>query len=124
LKQLPSFCIVHPPQRLTSLTQEVFYQHVYELVQSRVEVILINLEKVTCLDSGGLGILFGAFQISHQQGKRLMLYSPQSHVIKNLHKTGLTDIVGTYANLADCIKDTIPYSQRWVQDRSIQLPDF
>ncbi len=124
MKQLPSFCIVHPPQHLTSTTQDVFYQHIYGLVQSQVEVILINLETVTRLDSGGLGILFGAFRISHRQGKRLMLFSPQSHVVKNLHRTGLTQIVGTYATLADCIKDAIPYAQRWDQDRSIQLPEF
>lgn len=124
MNQLPSFCIVTPPPALTSATQGEFYQHIYELVQSQVEVILVNLEKVSCLDSGGLGILFGAFHITQRQGKRLMLYSPQTHVNSNLHRTGLTNVVGTYASLSDCIREAIPYSQRLTHNPLLQLPQF
>lgn len=124
MKQLLNLYIVDPPQHLTSSTQDLFYQHIYELVQSQVAVILVNLEKVSCLDSGGLGILFGAFHLSNRQGKRFMLYSPQSHVNNNLHQTGLTQIVRTYATLTDCIKDVIPYSQRLGRRRPLNLPDL
>ncbi|WP_299492048.1 STAS domain-containing protein [Acaryochloris sp. IP29b_bin.137] len=124
MNPLPRFCIVTPPQALTASTQAAFYQHIDELVQSQVEVILINLEKVSCLDSRGLGILFGAFRISKCRGKRLMLYSPQTHVNSNLHRTGLTAVVSTYASLADCIKAAIPSSQGLTRHPLLQLPQF
>lgn len=53
-----------------------------------------------------------------------MLYSPQNYVNNNLHQTGLTQIVRTYATLTDCIKDVIPYTQQLGRQRPLNLPDF
>ena len=93
-------------------------------MQSQVSVILVNLEKISYLDSRELGILFGAFHFSNLQGKQFMLCSPQSYVNNNLHQTGLTQIVRTYVTLTACIRDVIPCSRRLGRRRPLNLPDF
>lgn len=51
MKQRLNLYIVDPPQHLTFSTQDLVYQDIYELVQSQVAPILVNLENISRLDS-------------------------------------------------------------------------
>jgi anti-anti-sigma factor len=60
--------------------------------------IVVNLEKVDHIDSGGLGILVGLFISARNRGGELKLVSPDKHVNDVLQRTNLDTVFKVYAN--------------------------
>jgi anti-sigma B factor antagonist len=60
--------------------------------------IVINLERVDHVDSGGLGILVGLCVSAKNRGGELILVSPNEHVRNTLRRTCLDTIFRVYGN--------------------------
>jgi anti-anti-sigma factor len=60
--------------------------------------IVVNLEKVDHIDSGGLGILVGLFISARNRGGELKLVSPDEHVKDVLRRTNLDTVFKVYGN--------------------------
>jgi len=60
--------------------------------------IIINLEKVDHIDSGGLGILVGLWVSAKNHGGELKLVSPNKHVNDVLRRTNLDTVFKVYGN--------------------------
>ena len=58
--------------------------------------IIINLEKVDHIDSGGLGILVGLWVSARNRGGELKLVSPNKHVNDVLERTNLDTVFKVY----------------------------
>jgi anti-sigma B factor antagonist len=60
--------------------------------------IVVNLEKIDHIDSGGLGILVGLFISARNRGGELKLVSPNKHVKDVLQRTNLHTVFKVYGN--------------------------
>ena len=60
--------------------------------------IIVNLEKVDHIDSGGLGILVGLLVSAKKRGGELKLVSPQERVNEVLRQTSLDTIFRVYGS--------------------------
>ena len=60
--------------------------------------IVVNLEQVDHVDSGGIGILVGLFVSSKNQGGELKLVSPNKHVAEVLRRTNLETVFTVYGS--------------------------
>ena len=60
--------------------------------------IVVNLEKVDHIDSGGLGILVGLWVSAKNHGGELKLVSPNKHVNDVLRRTNLDTVFKVYGN--------------------------
>ena len=60
--------------------------------------IVVNLQGVDHIDSGGLGILVGLFISATNRGGELKLVAPNQHVTDVLRRTNLHTIFSVYGN--------------------------
>src|SRR5712691_11298432 len=60
--------------------------------------IVVNLDKVDHIDSGGLGMLMGLFVSARTRGGELKLVSPNKHVKDVLRRTNLDTVFKVYGN--------------------------
>jgi anti-sigma B factor antagonist len=60
--------------------------------------IVVNLNRVESIDSGGLGILVGLLLSARNRGGDLKLVSPSEHVRGTLRQTRLDTIFRIYGN--------------------------
>jgi anti-sigma B factor antagonist len=58
--------------------------------------VIINLDGVDYIDSGGLGILVGLFFSATNRGGELKLVSPTRHISDALHQTRLDTVFKVY----------------------------
>ena len=65
--------------------------------------IVVNLEKVDHIDSGGLGILVGLFISARNRGGELKLVSPDEHVKEVLRCTNLDTVFKVYGNDGEAV---------------------
>lgn len=65
--------------------------------------IVVNLEKVDHIDSGGLGILVGLFISARNRGGELKLVSPNEHVNDVLRRTNLDTVFKVYCNDGEAV---------------------
>ena len=64
--------------------------------------IVVNLNGVDYIDSGGFGILVGLFISAKKRGGELKLVSPNKRVKEVLRHTNLDTIFRVYGNTASC----------------------
>jgi anti-sigma B factor antagonist len=60
--------------------------------------IIVNLEELEYIDSGGLGILVGALASTRIQGGEIKLVRPTLRVVELLRRTRLDTVFKTYAS--------------------------
>jgi anti-sigma B factor antagonist len=65
--------------------------------------IVVNLEKVDHIDSGGLGTLVGLWISAKNRGGELKLVSPNRHVDDVLRRTNLYTVFTVYGNDAEAV---------------------
>jgi len=73
------------------------------LVEQDIKYIVINLEKVTYLDSTGLGILLGILKKLRERGGDLLIVAPSSRIVRVFEITGLVKIFNIYASEAEAL---------------------
>jgi anti-sigma B factor antagonist len=65
--------------------------------------IVVNLNGVDYIDSGGLGILVGLLVSARKRGGELKLVSPRKRVTEVLRRTNLDMIFGVYGNNGEAL---------------------
>jgi anti-sigma B factor antagonist len=75
----------------------VLRERVMSLLSGTPKVV-VNLDGVDYIDSGGFGILVGLFLSAKKRGGELKLVSPTRHVIDALHQTSLDTVFKVYGN--------------------------
>jgi stage II sporulation protein AA (anti-sigma F factor antagonist) len=63
------------------------------LDHARPEVLLLDLEGVTFMDSSGLGVILGRYRRLKKQGGKVVLSRPQPQVRRLLELSGLNKIM-------------------------------
>lgn len=76
----------------------------YELNKGIVNNLLFNLEKLTFMDSSGLGVLLGRYKKVTQLEGKMSICCVQPHVYKIFELSGIFKILSVYDNEADAIK--------------------
>jgi anti-anti-sigma factor len=70
----------------------------YTIVESSPEIVLLDLQKVTFVDSGGLGAIVRAFKTSETAGIRFVICTDQPEVIKILKLTAINQTIEIFNN--------------------------
>ncbi|NJL82460.1 MAG: STAS domain-containing protein [Chloroflexaceae bacterium] len=96
----PTVRILEPSGILDGTQSPDFRQEIEACIGDRVRIILIDLKKVTFMDSSGLGALVQALQTTRNANVKLHLCSlnPQLRMLFEL--TGLDDIFPIYPDRA------------------------
>lgn len=67
-----------------------------ELVEKRVKNLVINLSRVTFIDSSGLGVILGRYKRLVNSGGKVILVGAQPQVHRILELSGLVQIMEEY----------------------------
>lgn len=74
----------------------VLRQRVQEILDSGEKNILLNLEKVSYMDSAGIGELVACYKRSKEKGGTVKLLKPSGKVLDLLQLTKLEEVFDTY----------------------------
>ena len=74
----------------------ILRDRVVELLDKDVKHILLNLEKVTYMDSAGIGELVACYKRAKEKGGNVKLLSPSGKVHDLLQLTKLEEVFETY----------------------------
>ena len=73
------------------------------LVSAGYHHLIVDLQRVTFIDSSGLGALVVALKRTREQHGSMQVVCAQERVIKLFRLTGLIDVFGIHANVADAL---------------------
>ena len=122
-----SIQILESPVHLTDKTKDDFYRDIKSTVCSKADWIGVNLSGLDVIDSMGLGILIAAQKIATQHEKKLIIFSPQSHIRKELRTTGISRMIKTYGSFLEVINAATPQrfvnASRLMSFKAISLPN-
>ncbi|NLW06398.1 MAG: anti-sigma factor antagonist [Clostridia bacterium] len=68
------------------------------LDHARPEVLLLDMEGVSFIDSSGLGVILGRYRRLKKQGGRMVICRPKPQVLRLLQLSGLDKIMTIEAN--------------------------
>ena len=68
----------------------------HAIIQLNPQIILLDIEKVTFADSGGLGAVVRAFKISQVAGIRFVIFTSQNQVLNLFNLTSINQILEIY----------------------------
>lgn len=67
-----------------------------QLAEKRIRYLVLNLSRVTFIDSSGLGVILGRYKRLHHAGGRVILVGAQPQVKRILELSGLLQIMEEY----------------------------
>lgn len=73
------------------------------LEDNNIKNLIFNLEKVTFIDSSGLGVIIGRYKKVSAAGGRMFIVGAKNPVEKILHFSGINRLVPMYSNEQDII---------------------
>ena len=76
----------------------VLRDRVHEILESGQKNILLNLEKVSYMDSAGIGELVACYKRTKEKGGTVKLLKPSGKVSDLLQLTKLEEVFDTYAD--------------------------
>jgi len=100
-----STLIVRLEGELDHHTSELVRQKIdFELEKGFVNNLLFNLEKLTFMDSSGLGVLLGRYKKVRQLDGKMSLCCVQTNVNKIFELSGMYKILSNYESEDEAIK--------------------
>jgi anti-sigma B factor antagonist len=81
----------------------VLRDKVHELLDAGRHQILLNLEKVSYMDSAGIGELVACYKRAREKGGAVKLLKPQGKVFDLLQLTKLEGVFDTYTDEKDAL---------------------
>lgn len=84
-------------------SDEIFRDRVVTLVRAGQRDVLVDMSRVTYIDSGGVGVLVGTLLHVLRRGGRLKLLSPSDRVARVLGITGLQTVFETFDREEDAV---------------------
>lgn len=97
-------CVVSPgTERLTAATAGAFKAEVSQLVEDGHDRLIIDLSKVTFIDSSGLGALVGVLKKVGNRGE-IVVCGPIDSVTQMFRITRMDRVFATYPNVDAALK--------------------
>ncbi len=96
---------------------------IHAIMESKPEIIILDLQEVTFADSGGLGAIVRAFKISQSAGLRFVICTSQSQVLSIFHLTSMNQILEIYKTKEEFyeqLKQEIPQYNNYLN----QIPEL
>ena len=83
--------VVAPTGEIDAVTSPTLGRHLLALAEEGKTGLIVDLSKVTFIDSTGIGVLINTVrQVSHRHG-HLVLVCPTERILRPFEVTGLTD---------------------------------
>lgn len=67
--------------------------------------LLLNLGRITFLDSSGLGVILGRYRRTQQVGGRMVLVAPPESIVPTLQLSGIYQLVRVHATEQEALAD-------------------
>ncbi len=93
--------IVHVGGEIDVYTAPVLRRRLDEPIHRGCRDLVVDLSRVTFLDSTGLGVLVGRLKLVRSQGGRMRIVGATDRVLKVFTITGLDRVLEMYPTLAD-----------------------
>jgi stage II sporulation protein AA (anti-sigma F factor antagonist) len=104
IRTIRNTVVVRTEGELDMLVAERLRQEVDEILsQKGVKNLILNLEKVTFIDSSGLGVIIGRYKKVSSTGGRMYIVGVQPQVEKILQFSGINRLISIYSNEQDII---------------------
>lgn len=105
-KQVRNTLVVRISGELDMLVTDQLRQEIdYRLDSNSINTLVLNLEKVSFIDSSGLGLIIGRYKkVSAQQG-RIYIVGASPSVEKILHFSGINKLVPLYRSEKDVVSN-------------------
>jgi anti-anti-sigma factor len=100
--------IIQPSGILDSIQATEVRQQITELVESKAEIVLVDLQNVTFIDSSGLGLLAIAFKAIRDAGGKLYLCSVGQQPQMLLELTGMEQVFQIFPSRDEFMKTLVP----------------
>mgnify|MGYP006285274173 CR=1 FL=1 len=81
--------VLHVYGELDIFTTKVFKKKIYELLEKTKEVLIIDCEHISYVDSTGLGVFVGSLKKAKQSNKEVVLTNLKGNIKKLFTITGL-----------------------------------
>jgi anti-anti-sigma factor len=94
----PSFKILCPSHTLDAEQGKILYREIMDLLDGGIKVILIDCQRITFVDSSGLGVLVRILKATEQEHARLALCSLNDGFQMLLAMTQMEDVFEIYAS--------------------------
>lgn len=95
---------IHLEGEIDVYTSPLFKEKVVSLLEDKVYNLVVNLEKVTYIDSTGLGILIGLLRRCREQNGEVYLIYANPRLIRIFEITGLNSIFKNFSHYEEFIK--------------------
>lgn len=95
--------VLRPEGRLDLVTAPAFKQHVADVVKTASRRVIVDLNKVTFIDSSGLGALIGGLKSARQAGGDLRIARPGDQAKVILELTTLNKVLKPYATIEEAL---------------------
>ncbi|MFA5536883.1 MAG: anti-sigma F factor antagonist [Bacillota bacterium] len=90
---------------LDLLTAETFRNIVEkDLLKNKSLNLILDLDKVTFIDSSGLGVILGRYRRIREQGGKMAITGAKPHVLRILELAGIIKIVNLYENTEEALE--------------------
>lgn len=93
----PNKFIVHLSGEIDAYTAPNLKETLIPLTQQKGRIVEVDLEKVTYMDSTGLGIFISALKSTKEHDSKLILVNIQERVLRLFKITGLDEIMDVNA---------------------------
>lgn len=104
LKLVRNILVVKAQGELDMLVAERMRKEIdKKLEENNIKNLIINLEKVTFIDSSGLGVIIGRYKKVSAGNGRMYIVGARPPVEKILHFSGINKLVPMYSSEQDII---------------------
>ncbi len=80
-------------------------QTILDLIEAGWTDLVVDLHRVSFMDSTGLGVLVGALKRTRAHGGRLQLVTDQERMVKVLRMTALSQVFTVHGTLDDALAE-------------------
>lgn len=73
--------------------------------QEQIDHLLLDLSKVSFIDSSGLGAILGRYRFLNKKGGKVLLVNPKKQVKKIFNMSGMLNIMNVYKNIKEALTE-------------------
>jgi anti-anti-sigma factor len=100
MSEMDGIRVLYPPEILTVGSAQALVQQVSECHAIGTQIIVLELQNVSCIDSSGLGVLLSLYVKTRSMGGEICLCSPNQQVRYLLSLTDMGRIFEIFDNQA------------------------
>jgi anti-sigma B factor antagonist len=100
----PGVAVLKARGEIDVATSPRLREHMTQLIEPGLELLIVDLAEVSFIDSTGLGVLVGAMRNVRAGGGDLRLVVTQPQIIKLLELTGLDETFKVVPSASDAVR--------------------